>query len=227
MFNSNYLRRSIDFKNLIFSFCGPTSVRIEYEELKPEIYLYNGISESVASLYEQEVSAHLRQQFKTRLLIDEERCEFVASLLDKMYRSGRRVICVSDRLDSISKMYEKLSSDTQMESSILKGSTQDRDYAISKRVIIASLSIVSEGFDVPELDCLVIASPISSLEQVIGRVMRPHPKKQSPIVIDIVDKGTIFMRSFYQRMNYYKKKKYVVHEQGVNPKKESVEFLFS
>ena len=45
-----------------------------------------------------------------------------------------------------------------------------------------------EGVDIPELDTLFMATPIGNVVQAVGRILREHPDKKSPVVVDIVDK---------------------------------------
>ena len=56
--------------------------------------------------------------------------------------------------------------------------------------IVATTQLVGEGFDEPELDGLVLALPVADIEQLVGRVMRPHPDKVWPVrVVDVEDAG--------------------------------------
>lgn len=53
----------------------------------------------------------------------------------------------------------------------------------------STLSLISEGFDCPNMDCLFIITPIKHsgrLEQVVGWVWRPDEGKQS-MVFDYTD----------------------------------------
>lgn len=57
------------------------------------------------------------------------------------------------------------------------------------RVLIATLQLISEGFDCPGLSSLFLTTPITfegRLLQVIGRIMRPAKNKQA-VVYDYVD----------------------------------------
>lgn len=53
--------------------------------------------------------------------------------------------------------------------------------------IVCTVDIATEGIDIPDLSCLVIARPTASVAkhlQMLGRVMRPAPGKGDAIVLD-------------------------------------------
>lgn len=53
---------------------------------------------------------------------------------------------------------------------------------------VINVGVLTTGFDYPELEALLIARSTMSLAlyyQIVGRVMRPHPKKESGWVVDL------------------------------------------
>lgn len=53
--------------------------------------------------------------------------------------------------------------------------------------VVTQCQIWTEGLDIPELECLIVARPTKSLSlhrQMIGRVMRPAPGKARAVVLD-------------------------------------------
>ena len=54
--------------------------------------------------------------------------------------------------------------------------------------VLANVGVLTTGFDYPELDTIVMARPTMSLAmwyQIVGRAIRPHPKKETGWVIDL------------------------------------------
>lgn len=68
----------------------------------------------------------------------------------------------------------------------------------------------SEGMDIPALNTLVLASPVSSVEQSVGRVQRQkeHEREYTPLVIDVWDQFSLFKAQGFKRQQFYKKNKY-------------------
>jgi len=78
----------------------------------------------------------------------------------------------------------------------------------SKKIILATYSMASEGLDIKTLTTLLLASPKTDIVQAIGRILRT--KHTNPLVIDIVDNHDIFQNQFSKRRQYYNKQKYSI-----------------
>lgn len=91
----------------------------------------------------------------------------------------------------------------------------------SKDIILGTFVMACEGMDIPALNTLVLASPVSSIEQPIGRVQRqkPHERTHTPLVIDIWDQFSLFNNQGAKRISFYKKQGYEV----VKSKKEDTD----
>ena len=79
-----------------------------------------------------------------------------------------------------------------------------------KDVILATYSMASEGMDIPALNTLLLASPISSIEQSVGRIQRqkPHERTHVPLTIDVWDDFSLFRAQGFRRMAFYKRNGY-------------------
>jgi superfamily II DNA or RNA helicase len=74
----------------------------------------------------------------------------------------------------------------------------------------------SEGMNIPTLNTLILASPISSVEQSIGRIQRQKPEEREyrPLVIDVWDRFSRFQNQGRTRMKHYKSQGYTIEHQG-------------
>ena len=76
----------------------------------------------------------------------------------------------------------------------------------SKKVIIATYAMASEGLDIKTLTTLIMASPKTDVCQSVGRILRV--KHASPLVIDIIDPQDVFRAQWLKRQTYYIKQRY-------------------
>lgn len=90
------------------------------------------------------------------------------------------------------------------------GGMKEKDLKESetKKVIIATYAMASEGLDIKTLTTLCMATPKSDVCQSVGRILRS--KHSQPLVIDIIDTHDIFKRQYLKRKTYYHKKKYII-----------------
>lgn len=83
------------------------------------------------------------------------------------------------------------------------------------RIIVATESLLGEGFDLSYLDTLLIATPISwdgSITQQAGRLHRSHEGKRRVEIFDYVDLSIPMLARMYQkRLKTYAKLGYEVH----------------
>ena len=94
-----------------------------------------------------------------------------------------------------------------------------RDVGFDATVLLSTYPYAAEGIDIPRLDTLVMASPGINVEQTVGRILRKHPEKQTPVVVDIKDPFSLFEGMGWKRYKYYTSQNYSVkrekHEVGM------------
>lgn len=80
----------------------------------------------------------------------------------------------------------------------IDGKTKDRDeilkrFADGQIQVLTNYGVLTEGFDDPTVECILMARPTTSplvYTQCVGRGLRPAPDKNACVVIDIVDRST-------------------------------------
>jgi superfamily II DNA or RNA helicase len=84
----------------------------------------------------------------------------------------------------------------------------------SKKIILGTYAMASEGLDIKTLTTLIMATPKSDVCQSVGRILRS--KHSSPLVIDIIDPHVIFKNQYKKRCTYYKSKNYNIKQYSSN-----------
>ena len=78
---------------------------------------------------------------------------------------------------------------------------------------VLSTKLFDEGISCHRLDTLIITCPSNNpikLEQRIGRIIREHPEKQVPLVIDFWLSGPIVSRQQTKRLQWYQQRGYYI-----------------
>ena len=95
------------------------------------------------------------------------------------------------------------------------GGMKEKDLKESetKKVVIGTYAMASEGLDIKSLTTLLMATPKSDVEQCIGRILRLKHKR--PLVVDVVDQHDFFVRQFTKRKRFYAKEKYKIKRTNI------------
>jgi superfamily II DNA or RNA helicase len=108
------------------------------------------------------------------------------------------VLCLSDRKAHCETLQEILTREHGLSSDVLTGDLSngkraalvDRLRAGDVKILIATGQLVGEGFDLPGIESLLLATPLKfdgRLLQYVGRALRPAPGKDFASIIDFVD----------------------------------------
>lgn len=147
------------------------------------------------------------------LLYDVDYQELIAVIASKEISKGHKVLIVADRVEFLKSVGELIGESCVC---ITGSSTLEERLAVTKQLesgekncVAGSRQIVSEGWSVNILSCVILAAPIANdslLEQIIGRVMRNHPDKLDPLVIDLNFSGPSDRKQNLLRKNFYLRK---------------------
>jgi superfamily II DNA or RNA helicase len=148
----------------------------------------------------------------------EDRTKWLCGIIEDVCEEGRQVLVLSDRVEHCKAILEGLSPATQETACILSqkvSSAKRTEFCADKKILIATYSMCKEGFDVPTLNTLVMATPRPDIDQIVGRILRVEKSKRTidPLIIDIVDPQ--FRRQFGQRNTLYRKRNYTVKRMSI------------
>jgi superfamily II DNA or RNA helicase len=154
---------------------------------------------------------NLQQIIKHNIVNNAHRNSMILSDVLTEARQGKYCIVISDRRAHCELLYKMISrgwkktgivtgkyTKKQIQEQVEKFNAEDIT------VLVATFSLLGEGFDVPFLDRAFITMPFraeAKAEQLIGRIQRSFPGKEDAIVYDYVDEniGVIKNQFFNQR----------------------------
>lgn len=176
----------IKFKNLDQSYC--------------QEYLINNTSPNMAKMINNIVECSSRNKLIVDIIVNQ-----------LQINPNRNVLLLSDRRGHLQEM-KKLLSLQNIDSGFYMGGMKPNELEESskKNVILATFSFASEGFDLPKLNTLILASPKSSIEQSVGRILRSKDESMHPLVFDICDQFSLFHALSKKRYTFYKQSKYKI-----------------
>lgn len=79
----------------------------------------------------------------------------------------------------------------------------------NKQVVLATYSMAAEGLDIKTLTTLVMATPMTKIEQSVGRILR-QKHENPPIVVDIIDTHSNFQNQWFKRRRFFKSQNYKI-----------------
>lgn len=145
----------------------------------------------------------------------EDRTKWLVEILKDILEESphRQVLVLTDRVQHTKDFLAALPEGARDQTAILSTSVkaaQRAEFCASKRVLVATYAMCKEGFDVPTLNTLIMATPRPDIDQIVGRILRVEKSARTihPLVVDIVDPQ--FRRQFQERNGLYKKRSYTV-----------------
>ena len=205
--------------DIVFMQCGPIIHQVDQALWTKQSNL-SGMVISRFSPFRCDFHTLEIQQIYEKLTQDNARNTLIASDIKEQHLKGCSILVLSNRLEQLSLLHELLVED-DIQGIIMTGSQAAKtkrqvqayfDAVINEgkpALILSTGKYIGEGFDFPQLDTLVLASPIAwkgNVIQYAGRVSRVHEGKTEIQVFDYVDfRIPVFVRMFGKRVNAYKK----------------------
>lgn len=142
------------------------------------------------------------------------RTQYVIDVLHRILHTEpeRKILILSERIQQLRNINELISGKYTTGFYIGGMKQSQLDTASEQQIILASYQMAAEGMNIPALNTVIFASPISDIQQSIGRILREKPseRKYIPLCIDIMDEFSIFIRKTYTRVKYYTQNDYKI-----------------
>ncbi len=149
----------------------------------------------------------------SRVTTNSDRNALIAGDVADAVAEGRRCLVLSDRVEHVELLATLLQAEG-LTAAALHGQQGKRERAQvvaaagagELDVVVATCSLVGEGFDCPRLDALFLATPVSyqgRIVQYIGRVSRTAPGKTDAVVFDYCDNHRMLWASWRKRAQVY------------------------
>lgn len=157
-------------------------------------------------------------QYYEKLISNSTRNELIIADVKNAVKDGRTPLILSERIEHLNVLYEKLSDSAQNVIFITgRGTQKQKNETLEKLkavpadeslIILATGKYAGEGFDYPRIDTLMLAMPFSwkgTLAQYCGRLHRNFAGKNEVQIYDYVDyRIPVFDRMYQNRLKGYK-----------------------
>ena len=143
---------------------------------------------------------------------NEVRDEQILADVRECVQSGRTPVILSRYKDHSERLFERVKAYAD-HVFLLTGNNSKREHrqilsemqkisAEESMILVATGSLIGEGFDYPRLDTLIMATPVSFkgvVEQYAGRLNRDYDGKESVVVYDYVDSHIPMFDNMYSK----------------------------
>jgi superfamily II DNA or RNA helicase len=192
--------RKDGLSKVIYWFLGPQIVNIKRNTGIPSVkFLFN------TEVYEEKhnrIGKINLPEMLTDLTLKENRNKLIINLLLKLVEQNRKILVLTHRRAHCDTLLQMLPEG--LAGKYLGGmKKKERDSTKEQKIILGTYQASGEGFDVLELDTLIMATPKSDVDQAIGRILR-QKNVNEPIIYDIVDSFSVFKGQYYKRRKFYK-----------------------
>tara|TARA_B100000963_G_C22631851_1_gene675341 strand:- start:1425 stop:2726 length:1302 start_codon:yes stop_codon:yes gene_type:complete len=200
------LKRADKLEYTLEWFLGKPVVNVQLLLIQPEIHIYN-FYEHQPNTIKYLINGKVNSPATiTSITENTKRDEFILKLIKDCYITDRKILVLTDRKAHCDRLKNLLNG---FSVGLYYGGMKKEDLIVSNncKIIIATYQMASEGYDNPDLDTLILASPKGNVEQAVGRILRKK-NKNAALVIDINDAISIFNNWGKKRQTFYKCKNF-------------------
>jgi len=177
-------------ESLVYAIIGPVRFRVteQTKTMKATIINKTLPIETSKELYESFLNKYTGKAIPSKvddyLLFHEEYLDYVQPYIDKAVAQYKKVLIVSPRISGAQWVSDYLTSEN-IEHFLVYGAIKKREQLYKTPVLVATLDLVKEGFDIPALECIIVLSRRMHkliVTQIVGRCERYLEGKKQPIV---------------------------------------------
>jgi superfamily II DNA or RNA helicase len=142
-----------------------------------------------------------------------KRTEFILTILQDMLKENpkQQIMMISQYKNILKYLYDAIKHRNIAEVGYYVGGMKEKalKQSESKQVVLSTYSMAAEGLDIKTLTTLFMVTPMTNIEQSVGRILRQkHDFK--PIVVDIIDTHDNFQKQWIKRKRFYKSYNYQI-----------------
>lgn len=212
-------KRSDGKEVLLHMHVGPIAVKAHAEVMKPKVLLIRTPWACPRVMIRDEMTGRPKLARKPHspgrlgwvmgsLAECDGRNEIIMHMTTASVAKDRVVIIFCDLLDHVERLLlllERAGVPPSLMSRYVGGMTAaERAVAKTKKVLVSTVGAMKEGTDIPRADTAILAATRADIVQMAGRVLREHPDKKQPVIIDLQDDDSKVLRGYAsKRMHWY------------------------
>ena len=206
-------KRRDKFDKYVYWLCGPVIAEYSADKLAYQRgisqYFVPRFTDSSLSI-ECEKSNNYMNKMK-ELTMDEKRNELITNDVASLLKKGRKILVLTHLVEHVIVLKQKLQ-EIGLKAITIVGSmsriekrdiiSEIKENINGQSIIISTGQYLGEGTDIPYLDTLLMATPISwegKIAQFVGRIAREYDGKQYTLIYDYVDFCIPLFYSMYQK----------------------------
>jgi superfamily II DNA or RNA helicase len=141
------------------------------------------------------------------------RTEFILSVLKDMLAENQKqqIMIIASYKNILEYIFDAINHRNIATVGYYVGGMKEKALKISesKQVVLATFSMAAEGLDIKSLSTLFMVTPMTKIEQSVGRILR-QKHEFNPVVVDIIDTHANFQRQWLKRKTFYKSQNYKI-----------------
>ena len=141
------------------------------------------------------------------------RSEFILKVLDDMIKENpkQQIMIIASYRNILNYFYEAINHKQIATVGFYVGGMKEAALKKTeeKQVVLATYSMAAEGLDIKTLTTLIMSTPMTKIEQSVGRILR-QKHENPPIVVDIIDTHANFQNQWAKRRRFFKTQNYKI-----------------